>query len=108
MVAASGSRGRTAPPEVGNDEVLAALADEMRADFARDGIRAFAGAYPCRAVTPAGRVRAVAVEAHGSDHLCGLREVVHLNGRRPELGALTTVSVGIARYTGLLVEGVPA
>ena len=48
------------------------------------------------------------VEAHGSDHLCGLREVVHLNGRRPELGALTTVSVGIARYTGLLVEGVPA
>jgi hypothetical protein len=51
----------------------------------------------------------VAVEAHDhTDHLCGLREVIQLNGRSPELGALTMVPVGIARYGDLLGEGVPA
>jgi hypothetical protein len=43
-----------APPEVSNDEALAALADEMCADFARDGVIAFTLCYVGVASTPNG------------------------------------------------------
>jgi hypothetical protein len=94
----------SAPVEVSNAAALESLAAEMAADFARDRVKAFAVAYPATAHTPVGRCSSVCIEAHGSDdlHLCGLREIVRLNGRASVLGGLTLTSAGNCRYVGLL------
>jgi hypothetical protein len=84
MGAESGPRpaAPNAPPEASDAAVLEALAAEMRADFARDRVKAFAVAYPATVHTPAGRCSCVCIEAHDSDRrMAAWREIIRLRGR---------------------------
>jgi len=99
--------------DVSDADALRALADEMRMDFERDDIAAFAVAFPAsmmQQLAPsvlhleAKRVRheVIALEAHDGDiHLRAHREI--LSGHPSRLAALSAIEqAGDCRFGGLL------
>jgi hypothetical protein len=112
-----------APTEASDAEILAHLADEMRAEFAAGGVTRFAVAYLANRVTtsqpaeptvliePASFKRSVVIiEAHGRDeHWRAERELVELKARQSTLGAIgIPESAGDSLYAWILVESMPS
>src|SRR5262245_12829618 len=102
-----------APLEATDGEVLDVLANEMGADFRRDGVVRFAVAYAATAhifITTLARdprrlqCDVVAIEAHDFEtHLRAHREIIRSPGRVPVLGALSPIeSAHDSRYARLL------
>src|SRR5262249_17723292 len=102
-----------APLEATDSEVLDILANEMGADFRRDGVVRFAVAYAATAhifITTLARdprrlqCDVVAIEAHDFEtHLRAHREIIRSPGRVPVLGALSAIeSAHDSRYARLL------
>jgi hypothetical protein len=101
-----------APIEIDDATALAALRTEMAADFARDGVVAYAVAYVGRvtfigvgcavlARPPSVRRHAIVIEAHGAGagHVA-VRDIIA--GVRPRLGALQRSARATGRFDGLL------
>jgi hypothetical protein len=80
-----------APGEIGDYEAIAVLISELSEDFARDGVRAFAVAYP-------GTATFAAADASGT--LYGTREIVRPGGRPPYPGVPVAASSAL-RFGGL-------
>jgi hypothetical protein len=102
-----------APNAATDDEVLTALAADMAADFARDGVVRFACAYAGTAITfittlarePTTKpCECIVVEVHdGTAHLRAHREIIRRPGRGPLLGALSAIEpASDSRYARLL------
>jgi hypothetical protein len=104
----------TGPTEVGDDELLAALCDDLRADFARDGVVRFALAFPGDVLDFAAgpfrdpvqdRREVVALEAHNHEgvHIGAHRLMLRTRGRPPVLGKLSPLEqLHRSRYLALV------
>jgi hypothetical protein len=102
--------------EISDDQALAALCVELRADFAADGVVRYAVAFPASATTllrPSAlhldierRVHeVVAIEAHDADvHLRAQRAIVQVGGVA-RLAALGPIEVAaVARFGSLITR----
>jgi hypothetical protein len=104
--------GCSAPDEVDDATALAALCADMRADFAHDGVAAYAVAFigqvtfvgvgcALLARPPVVRRPAVVVEAHDAHaSLVATRDIIA--GARPYLGVLQRAERAHGRFDGLL------
>jgi hypothetical protein len=95
----------TAPPDVTDHALIAALAGEMSEEFRSNNIAAFAVAYPARRLQPV-RASVICFEAHGRDeHWRAEREIVppSRRGAQPTLLALSEIGrVADGLYAGVL------
>ena len=102
--------------EISDDQALAALCAELRADFAADGVVRYAVAFPASATTllrPSAlhleverrAHEVVAIEAHAADaHLRAHRAIVRVGGVA-RLAALGPIEVAaVARFGSLITK----
>ena len=101
---------------VSDDQALAALCADLRADFAADGVIRYAVAFPASATTTlwptalhldAERRQhdVIALEAHDANvHLRSQRDIVRIAGV-PRLGALAPIEVATQARFGSLISG---
>jgi hypothetical protein len=104
----------SAPDEIDDEAALAALRAELAADFARDGVVAYAVAYAaqvtfigvgCAPLAQLGSVRrrAITIEAHaGAASRIAVCEIIA--GTRPRLGAPQRSERASGRFHGLLAR----
>ena len=102
----------SAPDEIDDGAALAALRAELAADFARDGVVAYAVAYSGKvtyivsgsaplAQPASAKRRAIVVEAHaGASSALAICDII--GGTRPRLGAPQQGARATGRFGGLL------